>query len=113
MAHLSNIVFKKNIFKLSSFVLIILLSIMFSGSRDVLAQAPPPNPPPNSGDMGGITKADCRTNKATGEITCQARVDYSNMLETTTVVPKETYEGHHPWTEGCISEKTRQERWLK
>jgi hypothetical protein len=80
---------------------------MFSGSRDVLAQAPPPN----SGDMGGITKADCRTNKATGEITCTTRVDYSNMLETTTVVPVETYEGHHPWTEGCISEKTRQEEW--
>ena len=87
-----------------------LLSILFSGSRDILAQSPPPNPP-NSGDMGGVVKAECRTNKATGEITCQARVDYSNMLETTTVVPKETYEGHHPWTEGCISEKTRQEEW--
>ena len=117
MAHLSNMVFNKNIFKLSSFVLIILLSIMFSGSRDVLAQAPPPNPPPNSGpnsgtgDMGGITKADCRTNRATGEITCATRVDYSNMLETTTVVPFATYEGHHPWTEGCVSEKTRQEEW--
>ena len=110
MAHLSNIVFNKNIFKLSSFVLIILLSIMFSGSRDVLAQAPPPNAPPNAGDSG-ITKADCRTNKATGEITCTTRVDYSNMLETTTVVPVATYEGHHPWTEGCVSEKTRQEEW--
>ena len=110
MAHLSNTIFNKNIFKLSSFVLIMLLSILFSGSRDILAQSPPPNPP-NSGDMGGVVKAECRTNKATGEITCQARVDYSNMLETTTVVPKETYEGHHPWTEGCISEKTRQEEW--
>ena len=109
MAHLSNTIFNKNIFKISSFVLIMILSIVFSGSRDVLAQGPPPN----SGDMGGVVKADCRTNKATGEITCQSRVDYSNMLETTTVVPVETYEGHHPWTEGCISEKTRQERWLK
>ena len=107
MAHLSNTIFNKNNFKLSSFVLIMILSIVFSGSRDVLAQAPPPN----SGDMGGVVKADCRTNKATGEITCQSRVDYSNMLETTTVVPVETYEGHHPWTEGCISEKTRQEEW--
>ncbi len=61
--------------------------------------------------MGGITKADCRTNRATGEITCATRVDYSNMLETTTVVPFATYEGHHPWTEGCVSEKTRQEEW--
>jgi len=107
MAHLSNTIFNKNIFKISSFVLIMILSIVFSGSRDVLAQGPPPN----SGDMGGVVKADCRTNKATGEITCQSRVDYSNMLETTTVVPVETYEGHHPWTEGCISEKTRQEEW--
>jgi len=110
MAQLSNSVFNKNIFKLSSLVLMILLAVMFSSTGDVLAQGPAPNPPPNAGDAG-ITKADCRTNKATGEITCTTRVDYSNMLETTTVVPVETYEGHHPWTEGCISEKTRQEEW--
>ena len=106
MAHLSNKVFNKNIFKLSSLVLLILLSIMFSGTSDVFSQGPPPG-----NEAMGITKADCMTNKATGEITCKTRVDYSNMLETTTVVPVETYEGHHPWTEGCISESTRQEEW--
>ena len=106
MAHLSNKVYNKNIFKLSGLILMILLSIMFSGTRDALAQGPPPG-----NEAAGITKADCITNKATGEITCKTRVDYSNMLETTTVVPVETYEGHHPWTEGCISESTRQEEW--